>query len=86
VRKDSSGGIIGFKGVIRNITERKQAEELLLASEKKYREIFNASSEAIFIHDAESAKIIDVNDSMLRIYGFNSKEEALGCRVVDFKR
>jgi len=83
LRKDSSGGIIGFKGVIRNITERKQAEELLLASEKKYREIFNASSEAIFIHDAESAKIIDVNDSMLRIYGFNSKDEVLGCRVVD---
>lgn len=83
LRKDSSGGIIGFKGVIRNITERKQAEELLRASEKKYREIFNASSEAIFIHDAESGRIIDVNDSMLRIYGFNSKEEVLGGKVVD---
>ena len=83
LRKDSSGNIVGFKGVIRDITERKQAEEMLQASEEKYREIFNATSEAIFIHDAETGKIIDVNDSMIRIYGYNSKEEALRCSFAD---
>ena len=58
------------------ITERKPAEEAFQQSERNYREIFNTVNDAIFIHDAETGTILDVNDSMLNLYGF-SREEAL---------
>ena len=35
----------------------------------------NSSSEAIFIHEIESGKTIDVNYAMLKMYGYNSIDE-----------
>ena len=43
-------------------------------SERNYREIFNTSSDAIFIHDAANGEILDVNDRMLEIFGFSRAE------------
>ncbi len=43
-------------------------------SEQNYREIFNTSTDAIFIHDAATGEILDVNDRMLEIFGFTRKE------------
>ena len=60
-----------------DITEQKKFEEALRASEQNYREIFNATTEAIFIHDAQTGAILDVNDAMITIYGYSSKEEVL---------
>lgn len=57
--------------------------EALFESERNYREIFNATSEAIFIDDAETGRMIDVNDSMLRMYGYDSKEEVLSGNIGD---
>lgn len=61
--------------IIQDLTEKKKAEEALQASEKNYREIFNAVNESIYIHDAESGKIIDVNDSVIRSHGYDDKED-----------
>ena len=69
----------------RNITERKQVEEALLESEQRYREIFNASSEAIFIDDAQTGRILDVNEPMVRMYGYNSKKEVLAGNIGDLR-
>jgi PAS domain S-box-containing protein len=52
------------------------------ASERDYREIFNATHEAIFIHDAATGRIVDVNDTMLAMYGY-SREEVQGLTVGD---
>ncbi len=43
-------------------------------SERNYRVIFNTSSDAIFIHDAVTGAILDVNDRMLEIFGFDREE------------
>ncbi len=43
-------------------------------SERNYREIFNTSSDAIFIHDAATGAVLDVNDRMLEIFGFSREE------------
>jgi two-component system, cell cycle sensor histidine kinase and response regulator CckA len=83
--RDENGKPIGFQGVTRDINDRKKAEEALLASEQRYREIFNATSEAIFIDDAHTGKVLDVNEPMLRMYGYNSKEEVFAGNIGDFR-
>lgn len=60
----------------RDITERKQTELALAESEGRFREIFNTVNDAIFIHDAETGRIIDVNRRMCEMYGV-THEEAL---------
>ncbi|MBN1790047.1 MAG: PAS domain S-box protein [Bacteroidales bacterium] len=57
-----------------NALKRKAAEKILIESERNYREIFNATNEAIFIYDIRQAKIIDVNPAALRLYGITHEE------------
>ena len=61
--------------------KRKQAMESLRESEINYHEIFNATSEAIMVHDIETGKIIDLNETALRMFGFSSKEELLAGNI-----
>jgi hypothetical protein len=49
-------------------------EEFMQVNERVYREIFNATSDAIFIQDATSGAILDVNQSMLDMYGYRYEE------------
>ncbi len=56
------------------------AEEERLVTLNNYRVIFNATNEAIFIHNAENGQIVDVNDRMLEIYGY-TREEALAADI-----
>lgn len=52
---------------------RKRVENALRVSERNYREIFNAVSEAILLHDLQG-KILDYNDSALEMYGFTKEQ------------
>lgn len=63
--------------IARDITERKLAEKALIISEENYRNIFNSSTEAIFIHDVDTGKLIDVNHAMLKMYGYEDKQTVL---------
>jgi len=67
-----------WHGFITDITERKQAELALAESEGRFREIFDTVSDAIFIHDAETGRILDVNRRMCEMYGLTRKQ-ALAC-------
>ncbi|MHB1050955.1 MAG: PAS domain S-box protein [Bacteroidota bacterium] len=69
--------------LVNDVTERQRIEEALLESEKNYREIFNSTNEAIFIHDAATGMITDVNDAMLTMYGYELKMEVLPLRIGD---
>jgi len=51
-----------------------------MESLKDYQSIFNSTNEAIFIHDAQSGRILDVNDRMLEIYGYK-RDEALAADI-----
>lgn len=46
----------------------------IAASEANYRAIFNAASDAIFIHDKNTGDILDVNRKMLEMYGYSPEE------------
>jgi PAS domain S-box-containing protein len=60
-----------------DITERKQAEEALQASEARYRAIFDTNQDVMIVTDSQR-RIIDINEKALqKIFGY-SKEEILG--------
>jgi len=52
------------------------AETQQVESLRNYETIFNATNEAIFVHDVQSGRILDINDRMLEIYGY-TRDEAL---------
>ena len=60
----------------RDISERKRAEDALRASEEQYRSIFNATTDALVLRDAE-ARIVDVNPAFLEMSGY-TREEVVG--------
>ncbi|HUT10059.1 MAG TPA: PAS domain S-box protein, partial [Thermoguttaceae bacterium] len=73
----SAGEIGGERFVlaaIRDVTERKQVEEALKASERNYREIFNAVNDMIIVHDLESGAILDVNSMSCETFGYSLTE------------
>ena len=68
------GSIIGFVQSIRDISDRKRAEEAVRQSEEKYRQLFETVSDAILVFDGETRKFINVNESACRLYGYSRNE------------
>jgi PAS domain S-box-containing protein len=56
------------------IARRDQAEQHLGISEQRYREVFNATGDALFVHDATTGALLDVNHAATRLYGFSRDE------------
>ncbi len=62
------------KELVNEIAERKSVEEALRESEINYRAIFNAANDAIFVHDPLNGAILDVNQKMCELYGYQLPE------------
>ncbi len=77
VRKSPEEEIIGYQGIIRDVTAYKKAEEALRRSEEKFSKIFRSSPDWIAISSLENGRLIDVNDAFLRITGY-TREEVVG--------
>ena len=54
--------------------EGKQVEEQLRESEERYRTLFEAESNAIFLVDEDSGEIVDANPAAVRLYGYSREE------------
>jgi PAS domain S-box-containing protein len=55
---------------IRDITDRKVGQDILKASELRYRRLFETAQDAILILDGESGEIIDANRFILDMLGY----------------
>jgi diguanylate cyclase (GGDEF)-like protein/PAS domain S-box-containing protein len=83
-----SATLIPYRGteavcvVARDVTERKRAEEALKESEGRFRQLFERSTDALFVHD-EEGRIVDCNAEACRSLGF-AREELLELSVRDF--
>lgn len=74
--KDLSGKPTGFRGIVRDITERRLAEEALRKNEAKYRHLIEDAQEGIFQSTAEG-RHITVNQAFANILGYESPEEVV---------
>ncbi len=68
--------------VWRDITERKIADAALIASETRYRRLFESARDGILILDAETGMIVDVNPYLIEILGF-SRDAFLDKKIWD---
>jgi PAS domain S-box-containing protein len=60
--------------IIRDVSERKKAEALLLSSEQKFSEIFYNNQAMMAIVSVSGHRFIDINNAALIAFGFNAEE------------
>lgn len=73
VLTDEAGEATNITVVIRDITQRKQIEQALAASEKKYRKIFDHSPQGFILLDTEG-RIIDINRRICDWLGYKRED------------
>ena len=67
--KNEKGDIVAAMEMSLDITHRRQLEEELEKSEKKYHAIFNSIPNPVFVLDVETLTVLDCNDSVRMVYG-----------------
>lgn len=72
--------------LVKSMQQIEESNKIISQNERNYREIFNSTNEAIFIHDADTGRIIDVNGMALKIYGYHEKVQLLSCSVSDLSQ
>jgi PAS domain S-box-containing protein len=74
---DDGNNPVAVVGSLRDITERKRAEEALRQSEEKLLIMFEAIVEGVTVTDLQG-NMVQVNEAVLRLHGYSRKEEILG--------
>ncbi|MBW4623084.1 MAG: PAS domain S-box protein [Cyanosarcina radialis HA8281-LM2] len=75
---NEQGELVEILSVGHDITQRKQAEEALQRSEAKFRTIFENSQVGIFRNRLSDGLILNANQHLANLLGFDSPEEIVG--------
>ncbi len=67
---DEQGRIVGIFGITRDITERKQIDEVIRESERKYRTYIESAPLAMFVAD-QTGHYVDFNHTALDMLGYD---------------
>ena len=72
---DTDGGPGRVLGTSLDITERRDTERALRASEESYRTIFQHASDAMWLHDLDTGAFLEVNEAAVEMYGYSAEEQ-----------
>lgn len=72
LRCDETGRPVGFRGVVRDVSSRKKAEEAIYQSEERYRTILDITEEG-YIENDLSGRITFANETACRLMGHERK-------------
>ncbi|MDZ8240026.1 MAG: PAS domain S-box protein [Nostoc sp. ChiQUE01a] len=81
---DEQGQQVGWRWLLRNITERKLAEQRLAMSESQYRLLFERNPNPMWIFDPETLGFLAVNQAAIAHYGY-SESEFLSMTLIDIR-
>ena len=76
----SDGRLLTF---VRDITERKKAEQVIKESEERFSTIFKAAPGSMMLFSLPDGKTVEVNDNFSHITGY-TREEAIGKNTGEF--
>jgi len=79
LERDAQGNPVRVVGLVKDITEKKKAEDALRRSESKLRAIFNEASVGIVSVD-EQGRPIEFNDQTVKLFGY-SREELMNLKI-----
>jgi len=82
--RDRLDETVGFRGLARDVTERKRFEEALRDSEERYRLLFESTPQPIWVYNEETLGFLAVNEAATRIYGY-SRDEFLSMTINDLR-
>jgi PAS domain S-box-containing protein len=68
--RETVGQPAGVLSVIRDVSDRKRAEDKLRVSEIRYRRIFEAAQDGVLLLDPDTCKITDANPFMTVLLGY----------------
>jgi PAS domain S-box-containing protein len=71
---DANGRVEGSLCYFRDVTTEHAANELVKASEARYRELFEKNGTVQLLVDAETSIILAANPAALRFYGYSAEE------------
>ncbi|MFX0083257.1 MAG: PAS domain S-box protein [Candidatus Hodarchaeota archaeon] len=74
---DENRQLLGYRGISRDITKHKKAEQKLKESEEMYRNLFNSTPYAIWLVDLKG-KIIDCNETMDKFLAIFKYSDLIG--------
>lgn len=81
---DEDGTFRWAVGVFQDITEQKRAEEALRSSEEKYRTLTENLNVGVYRNTpGPKGTFIEANKALVRMFGFDSKDELLALDVAD---
>ncbi len=82
LRKDLSGCITGFKGVVRDVSERKKTEEALRQSEERFKDLARLLPETVYEAD-ETGVLTFVNETALEKFRYSREDFFKGLNGLD---
>jgi PAS domain S-box-containing protein len=80
VERDSQGNPLRMVGTHTDLTNAKQAEQTLRESEERYRTLFDEIQDGVY-RSTHAGRFVDVNPAMIRILGYDSREEVLALDI-----
>ncbi|MGD8381460.1 MAG: PAS domain S-box protein, partial [Syntrophobacterales bacterium] len=80
--RDGQGNLASYDGLLRDITNRKLAEETLRESEERYRQLVETMNEGLAMAD-QNYVFTFVNERLSEMLGY-SREEMLGRHIMEF--